>query len=193
MPPWQGPGTAPPPPPGPAGDAAPPPPPWQSSQPAPVWAPGTGAPLGPGAAAPSVTTSTWGSSAAPAADPYAGIDPFRTDGTSLLRPPPTVPGAQYRLDAPTGAWGPPPVWAPPPRTDGLAVASLVLGILGLLVFPLVLSQVALVLGIVGMRRVRRSGDQGFGMAVAGIVLGSLGTLGVLLLLGFFASIAWWGV
>jgi hypothetical protein len=107
-------------------------------------------------------------------------------------PPPTT-GGMYRLDAPAGTWGPPPVWAPPPRTDPLAVVALVLGITGLILFPLVLSQVALILGIVAARRVRRTGDQGFGLAVTGIVLGSIGTLIVLGTVALFASIAWWSL
>jgi hypothetical protein len=57
-----------------------------------------------------------------------------------------------------------------PGTDGFAIASLVTGILSL-------GVVALVLGIVGLNRVKRSGQGGKGLAIAGIVLGVLGTLG----------------
>ncbi|GIG37092.1 DUF4190 domain-containing protein [Cellulomonas pakistanensis] len=66
-----------------------------------------------------------------------------------------------------------PGWTPPrPRTDGVAVASLVTGVLGL-------GPVALVLGLVGLRRTRpgapgRRGGRGF--AVAGVALGAAGTL-----------------
>lgn len=157
------------------------PPPWSAG-------PGNGrAPAGYAAAAPEVVTTP----AAAPAQPRT-IDPFRTDGTSILRTP-VAHGGQYRTGAHPGAWGPPPMWAPPPRTDPTAIIALVLGIIGLLVFPLVLSQAALVLGIVGVRRVRRTGDEGFGLAVGGIVLGSLGTLGVLAFVAFFASVAWWGL
>lgn len=187
------------------GIGGPPPPPhevapspWQvaSAPPPPVWSePGAGPPAvaGYAAGAPEVTTTATGAPTAPGRDAYAEIDPFRTDGTGAVHTPPQRPGSQYRLDAPPGMWGPAPVWAPPPRTDPLAIASLVVGIVGLFLFPFVVSQVGLVLGIVAVRRVRRTGDQGFGLAVAGIVVGALGTLLVLGMVGLFATVAWWSL
>jgi peptidyl-prolyl cis-trans isomerase B (cyclophilin B) len=55
---------------------------------------------------------------------------------------------------------------PPARTDGLAVAALVLGVCGFGLLPVVFGHVAL-------RRIRRTGDQGAGLAIAGLVLGYL--------------------
>jgi hypothetical protein len=69
-----------------------------------------------------------------------------------------------------------PGWQEPrPRTDGVAVAALVTGALGL-------GPVAVVLGVVGLRRTRPAGSpggrgtRGRGLAVAGTVLGGVGTL-----------------
>lgn len=66
-----------------------------------------------------------------------------------------------------------PGWAPPrPRTDGVSVAALVAGVLGT-------GPVALVLGLVGLRRTRPGAPvrrAGRGLAVAGVALGALGTL-----------------
>lgn len=71
--------------------------------------------------------------------------------------------------------------APPsaPRgTDGVAIAALVASLLAL-------GPVAIVLGVVALRRTRRSGTPGRGLAVAGVVIGSLGTVVLLVLV-----IAW---
>lgn len=66
-----------------------------------------------------------------------------------------------------------PGWGPPPaRTDPVAVTSLVTGVLGL-------GPVALVLGLVGLRRTRRGASperRGRGLAITGTVLGAVGTL-----------------
>ncbi|GGS48386.1 DUF4190 domain-containing protein [Streptomyces griseoviridis] len=66
------------------------------------------------------------------------------------------------------------------RTNGLAVASLVCGIIGLFLFNVILGPVAIVLGAVGMRQAAVKG--GGGMAKAGVVLGviDLVIFGVLL-------------
>jgi hypothetical protein len=59
------------------------------------------------------------------------------------------------------------------RTSGLAIASLVAGILGL-VIPLVPALIAIVTGALGLRQARDPAVSGKGMAVAGLVLGNLG-------------------
>ncbi len=72
-----------------------------------------------------------------------------------------------------GPYGPPVgyPYAPPPRTNGLAIASLVLGILWLYWIGSVL---ALVFGYVARKQIRERGEAGGGMATAGIVLGWIG-------------------
>ncbi len=60
-----------------------------------------------------------------------------------------------------------------PGTSGLAIASMVLGILWICGLG---SLIALVLGIVALSQLRKSGNGGKGFAIAGIVLGSLGIL-----------------
>ncbi|GIG40780.1 DUF4190 domain-containing protein [Cellulomonas phragmiteti] len=106
----------------------------------------------------------------------------------MTTPPPgpaygTAPGYGYGT-AP--AYGPPPGYGPPlapRRTNAMAVAAFVSGLLGFAVVPVVLGHVAL-------RQIRRSGDSGGWMAVVGLVLG-YGTclLYALLLLGV---LAFWG-
>ncbi len=116
-------------------------------------------------------------------NPPQGPDPQRPDtqGPSPQGSPPhqaygQAPGPYgqqppYGQQTPYGAqpygvgpYGMPPV---PPPTNGLAIASLVTGIV-CCVPPL-----GLVLGLVALAQIRKRGDGGKGFAVAGIVLSSL--------------------
>lgn len=74
---------------------------------------------------------------------------------------------------------PPVAVAPYPSTSGLAIASMVLGILWIYWIG---SIVALVLGYLSLREIRQSPQRidGKGMAIAGIVLGWIGVSTLLL-------------
>ncbi len=72
------------------------------------------------------------------------------------------------------------------RTNGLAVASLVLGILWLYWIGSVL---ALVFGYLAKNQIRERGEAGGGLATAGIVLGWVG-VGVLALVMLFGVAAY---
>ncbi|WP_283134863.1 DUF4190 domain-containing protein [Rhizohabitans arisaemae] len=63
--------------------------------------------------------------------------------------------------------------APPKRTNPLAVATLASGIVGLV-------PVALILGVLALRQVRRLGDRGRGVAIAGLAVSGLWVLVYLL-------------
>jgi hypothetical protein len=80
-----------------------------------------------------------------------------------------------------------------PRTNGYAIASLVLGIGGLFVFPIIPSILAIVFGNKARDEIRNTpGMTGDGLAVAGLVLGwvalALAALGLLVLLLVLAAI-----
>ncbi len=61
------------------------------------------------------------------------------------------------------------------RTSGYAIASLILGIVGFLVFPIVPSILAIVFGLKAREEFRRDpAVGGDGLATAGIVLGWVG-------------------
>jgi uncharacterized protein DUF4190 len=78
--------------------------------------------------------------------------------------------------APYQSYPPQPPSYPPPagsRTNGLAVASLVLGIVWLCGVGSIL---ALIFGFVALGRIKRTGEGGRGLAIAGIVLGSIGAV-----------------
>jgi len=62
-----------------------------------------------------------------------------------------------------------------PRTSGAAIASLVLGIVGLFVIPLITSIAAIFLGRRAQREIAENpGLSGEGLAKAGVVLGWIG-------------------
>jgi hypothetical protein len=65
---------------------------------------------------------------------------------------------------------PAPVPAPVPETNGLAVASLACGLAQFVFGPLATIP-AIVFGHVARSQIRRSGQQGDGLAVAGLMLG----------------------
>jgi Domain of unknown function (DUF4190) len=72
-----------------------------------------------------------------------------------------------------GGYGQPgygPYGAPPPSrpTNGMAVASLVLGIIGLVSCGLT-SIIGAILGHVAINRIKRTGEEGQGMAMAGLI------------------------
>jgi hypothetical protein len=71
---------------------------------------------------------------------------------------------------------PPAGHVPPaaPRTSGAAIASLILGIIGCL--PLVTSILAVILGIIGIRKTADPRYTGRGLAIAGLILGIIGLL-----------------
>ncbi len=78
---------------------------------------------------------------------------------------------------------------PRPKTNGLALASMILGILGitvglcLLFFP-VMPILAVVFGHIGLAQVTRTGATGRGYAITGLVTGYVGiALAILWLIG----------
>lgn len=110
--------------------------------------------------------------------------------------PPTVPAAPPQPAAPMPGQGPAafpgPTYAPPPpsRTDGGAITALVLGILGVVFCPIVLSVPAIFVGRSAQSRIEASGGTlgGLEMAKAGWILGIIGTILAVLGAIFFVII-----
>jgi hypothetical protein len=76
----------------------------------------------------------------------------------------------------------------PRRTNGLAVASLACGV-GQIFFWFLAAIPAVVLGHMARRQIRRTGEDGAGMALAGLVLGWIGiALSVVFVLGVVALV-----
>lgn len=93
-------------------------------------------------------------------------------------PPPPYPGPGY---APYYAYPPPPT----ARTNTMAILALVLAF--------VFAPAGIVLGIVAVRQIRTTGEDGHGLAVAGIVVGSVFTalivVYIVVIIVIFAAIA----
>jgi hypothetical protein len=84
----------------------------------------------------------------------------------------------------------PPVYIRP--TSGLAVASMVLGILGVLsicipFLGLILSSLALVFGHFGMSETKDGSKSGHGMLISGLVLGYIGIAPNVMMVIFFIT------
>jgi uncharacterized membrane protein len=85
-------------------------------------------------------------------------------------------------DPPDSSWSPPPqpygqqpAYGQPLQTEGTAVASLVLGIAGIVLCPFICPILAIVFGVQAKNKIRQDPSlQGAGMAQAGFVLGIIG-------------------
>jgi hypothetical protein len=88
-------------------------------------------------------------------------------------------------------YGPPAYGAPAPGTEGMAIGSLISGIVGVTLCPLVGSVLALVFGYSARRRIRESGGAvgGDGIATAGVILGYIGIGLVVLVVILIAVVA----
>jgi uncharacterized membrane protein len=96
-----------------------------------------------------------------------------------------LPGGQVMAPVPVPHWHP---VVPAPRTNPLAIASLVCGLLqpfsgGLTMIP------AVVLGHVAHSQIRRSGERGGALATVGLVLGWIGISVVVLVILVVAIVA----
>ena len=86
--------------------------------------------------------------------------------------------------------------APVKQTSALAVASLVSGILGWTLLPVLGTLVAIVTGHMARAEIRRSGGalEGDGLAIGGLILGWLSALlwviGIVVLFMFLGGLAW---
>ncbi|HLK72854.1 MAG TPA: DUF4190 domain-containing protein [Streptosporangiaceae bacterium] len=106
----------------------------------------------------------------PGQAPYTPASPFPGQGAGGYQSPP-VPGYWQQPPAPG--------FVPVRTTNGLAIASLVLGVLWLVWLG---SLVGLILGLVALKQIKNRNQGGRGIAIAGIVLS------VLWLVGFVVAI-----
>ena len=75
------------------------------------------------------------------------------------------------------------------ETSGLAITSMVLGIVGLIVFGIVLGPLAIIFGTIALNRIKENPHrlEGREMATAGIICGSIATAIYIVVLVFFIT------
>lgn len=89
-------------------------------------------------------------------------------------------------------YGQPAGYYQPPGTNGMAIGSLVSSLVGFVLgwafTPLFLGMlVGIVLGHISLSQIKKTGEQGRGLAIGGLICGYVGTgIFVLLMLGFLA-------
>ena len=102
------------------------------------------------------------------------------DGPFPVPPaPPVPPPPAYTYAPPPGFPPPPPAYPVKAKTNGLALASMILGIVGItvglcLIFFPVMPILAVVFGHLGLSQTRTTGAPGRGYAIAGLVTGYIG-------------------
>ncbi|MBV8430112.1 MAG: DUF4190 domain-containing protein [Solirubrobacterales bacterium] len=161
------------------------------------YAPGRGGyppAAGPGGYPAAAAPGGYPSAAAPGAYPQAGFPPAgQAPPPSPYPSAPAPPGSASTGYPATGGYPPQPVhgywpqpqapgFVPVTSTNGLAIASLVLGILWLFWLG---SLVGLILGVVALKQIKIRNQRGRGIAIAGVVLGILGL--VVLVIGIIGA------
>ncbi len=149
-------------------------------------------------------------------DPEQPSQPFGGTEYPSLEDSAPQPDPNPPVDYPTDAGLPPPVYPPPypgaagypgypgyypggydpyrpikpPGTNGKAIAALVTSLAGLFCCGLP-SIVGLILGVIGMRETKRTGQDGYAIALIGAIIGGLAVAGwviyLLLSISIYAS------
>ena len=126
-------------------------------------------------------------------DPHAPVDYPANAGLPPLVYPAPYPNAPGYQGAPTPGYYPGAAYDPyrptkPPGTNGIAIAALVVSLASVVMFCGIPSFVAVILGVIAMRQVRRTGQDGFGLALAGTIIGAVPTVFWLLYLVVLAGL-----
>ncbi len=118
----------------------------------------------------------------------SGYPPPPIDPPNYL-PPPPPPGSGYPAPPPLGyPQGYGYAGSGTARNNGMAIAALVCGIVGVLVAQFILGPLAFIFGLVARNQIRSSNgaQKGEGMAIAGIVLGIV-AVAIFVLIAIYAE------
>ncbi|AZC13840.1 DUF4190 domain-containing protein [Microbacterium sp. ABRD28] len=108
----------------------------------------------------------------PAQAPYPGPSPYGATAPYGTQPP--YAGAPY------GAYA-------GPKTNVLAIVSLISSIASFVILPFIGSLVGVITGHMALSQIKRTGEQGRGLALAGTIVGYVGLGFILLFVLFFLS------
>jgi hypothetical protein len=90
---------------------------------------------------------------------------------------------------PPAPYPPPGMYPPPNRTNGMALASLICSVAGVATCALS-SVVGVILGVIALGQIKKTGEEGRGMALAGVIVGGVMLAFLIILvivyIGFFA-------
>ncbi|OLE26274.1 MAG: hypothetical protein AUG44_13515 [Actinobacteria bacterium 13_1_20CM_3_71_11] len=135
-------------------------------------------------------------------DPSSGqpayVDPVSGQPTAYPAQAPYPVSPQYGYQQGYPGYGV-PVMAAGPRTNGLAIAGMVVSLVALLsvvcygVGGIVIGAVGAILGHVGKRQIAQRGEQGGGMALAGIIVGWISVVLGIAVVAFFVFFVWYVV
>jgi hypothetical protein len=116
-------------------------------------------------------------------EPPQGDQGYGSQPQGQGAPPPQPGPPPYGAPPPYG-YGYPPY--PPPRpTNGMSIAALILGIVGVC-SPI--SILGLIFGLIARRQIAERGEGGDGFATAGIVLGWIGVASVVFWIIYFVAV-----
>lgn len=102
--------------------------------------------------------------------PYPGYPGYNAPGMGAPYPvPPQYPAGAPGFPPPYPGMAMPIGYPPPRRTNGLAIASLACSIFGL--FCCVTALPGVILGHIATSQIKRTGEDGKGLALAGLIIG----------------------
>jgi hypothetical protein len=86
-------------------------------------------------------------------------------------------------------YGPPGYGAPMQQqgANGMAIASLVCSLVGLLIAGFILGPLAIIFGALGIGKANKMGGKGKGMAIAGLIIGCVDVLLIIVILAMFSG------
>jgi hypothetical protein len=144
----------------------------------------------PAAPQPPVAPEAPAAAQAPAAPPAPGAYP----PPAYASPPQYGAAPAYGAQPPYGAAQPygAPAYTPypaPPKTNALAIVSLITSIVGIVLIPFLGSLAGVITGHISLKQLKTNGENGRGMALAGTIIGWVGLAfavigGILLVIWF---------